>query len=120
MALMIGRLDTVVIDCPDPRALAGFYGELLGMHLIKDEGDWVTMRTDSDAPAVAFQRATDFQPPRWPDPSRPQQFHFDVRVDDIEVAERRVLAAGGTRLPGDGSDFRVYADPVGHPFCLVW
>jgi catechol 2,3-dioxygenase-like lactoylglutathione lyase family enzyme len=120
MTLMIGRLDTVVLDCPDPRALAGFYGELLGMHLVKDEGDWVTIRTDSDAPAVAFQRATDFRPPRWPDPSRPQQVHFDVRVDDIDTAERRALAAGATRLPGDGPGFRVYADPAGHPFCLVW
>lgn len=28
---MIGQLRTVVIDCPDPRALAGFYAELLGL-----------------------------------------------------------------------------------------
>ncbi|MEW2374525.1 VOC family protein [Micromonospora sp. NPDC047812] len=27
---MTGQLRTVVIDCPDPRALAGFYSELLG------------------------------------------------------------------------------------------
>jgi catechol 2,3-dioxygenase-like lactoylglutathione lyase family enzyme len=120
MTVMIGRLDSVVLDCPEPRALADFYCELLGMHLIKDEGDWVTLRTDSDAPSLAFQRATDFQPPQWPDPARPQQFHFDVRVNDIELAERRVLALGARRLPGDGPDFRVYADPAGHPFCLVW
>ncbi|MEH1016548.1 VOC family protein [Micromonospora sp. CPCC 206060] len=36
------------------------------------------------------------------------------------VAEQRVLALGARRLPGAGDDFRVYADPVGHPFCLVW
>ena len=120
MTVMIGRLDTVVLDCPDPQALAGFYRELLGMHLVKDEGDWVTIRTDSDGPALAFQRAADFQPPHWPDPARPQQFHLDVRVEDIETAERRALAAGARRLTGGGADFRVYADPVGHPFCLVW
>ena len=36
------------------------------------------------------------------------------------VAEPKVLALGARRLPGEGGDFRVYADPVGHPFCLVW
>ena len=119
MTLMIGRLDSVVLDCPDPGALAGFYRELLGMHLVKDEGDRVTIRTDSDAPALAFQRVADFRPPVWPDPDRPQQFHLDVRVGDIEAADQRALAAGARPLTGGGPGLRVYADPVGHPFCLV-
>jgi catechol 2,3-dioxygenase-like lactoylglutathione lyase family enzyme len=117
---MIGRLHHTVIDCPDPRALAGFYAELLGMHVVRDDDDWVTIRTDSDAPGIAFQRAPDLVPPRWPDPGRPQQFHLDVHVDEVEAAERRVFALGAARLDGGGKDFRVYADPAGHPFCLVW
>ncbi|MFI5490932.1 VOC family protein [Actinoplanes sp. NPDC051859] len=117
---MIGRLDTVVIDCPDPRALARFYTELLGMHVVQDDDDWVQIRTDSDGPSIAFQQATDLLPPQWPDHDRPQQFHLDVRVDDVDKAEKRVLAAGAKRLDGGGEKFRVYADPVGHPFCLVW
>jgi catechol 2,3-dioxygenase-like lactoylglutathione lyase family enzyme len=117
---MIGRLDTVVIDCPDPRALADFYCELLGMHVVRGEGDRVTIRTDSDAPSLAFQKAPDLLPPDWPDRNRPQQYHLDVRVDDVEAAERRVLAAGAKRLDGGEGRFRVYADPVGHPFCLLW
>jgi catechol 2,3-dioxygenase-like lactoylglutathione lyase family enzyme len=117
---MIGRLHSTVIDCPDPRALAAFYTELLGMHVVRDDDDWVTIRTDSDAPAIAFQRAPELQEPRWPDPGRPQQFHLDVEVEDVEKAEQRVLALGATRLEGGGEDFRVYADPAGHPFCLVW
>ena len=48
------------------------------------------------------------------------QFHLDVRVADVEEAEPKVLALGARKLPGGGGDFRVYADPVGHPFCLVW
>jgi hypothetical protein len=43
--------------------------------------------------------------------------HFDVMVDDVEAAEPRVLALGARRLPG--GDSRVYADPAGHPFCLI-
>ena len=46
-----------------------------------------------------------------------------LEVTDIDAAEPRVLALGARRLPGGGgasSGFRVYADPAGHPFCLVW
>jgi len=67
---------------------------------------------------LSFQHAPDHQPPRWPDPAFPQQFHIDVMVDDMDEAETKVLALGATRLPGEGSTFRVYADPAGHPFCL--
>jgi hypothetical protein len=42
-------------------------------------------------------------------------------VSDLDAAESLVLALGGKLL--DGSDkpigYRVYADPIGHPFCLV-
>lgn len=127
---MIGRLGAVVLDCPDPKALAGFYSELLGMPVRTEEDDWVTIG-EPGAVAVSFQRAPDHRPPRWPDPAYPQQLHLDLWVDDIEDAERRVLALGATRLPGGseepaadgqpgGSGFRVYADPAGHPFCLCW
>lgn len=117
---MIGRLDTVVLDCPDPRALAGFYAELLGLAVTRESDDWVEIGGGEGLPRLSFQQAPDLQPPRWPDPDRPQQFHLDVSVEDIDDAERRVLALGATRLPGEGGNFRVYADPVGHPFCLVW
>ncbi|WP_431917658.1 VOC family protein [Micromonospora wenchangensis] len=121
---MIGQLRTVAIDCPDPRALAGFYAELLGLTLAEEDSDgneWVVLGGPvGQQPRLAFQQATDLIPPAWPDPARPQQFHLDVTVDDIEVAEKAVLALGGRRLPGEGDGFRVYADPVGHPFCLCW
>jgi hypothetical protein len=73
---MIGRLEKTVIDCPDPRALAAFSAELLGMR-VNEDGD--------------------------------------------DRAEQAVLALGGRRLPAEReSGFRVFADPVGHPFCLVF
>ena len=59
-------------------------------------------------------------PPSWPDPRRPQQFHLDVRVDDVDAAERAAVSLGATRRPGDGDNWRVFADPAGKPFCLVW
>ena len=58
--------------------------------------------------------------PRWPDPRYPQQL-LDIRVDDVEAAEAAVLALGARRLPAEHEDgFRVFADPAGHPFCLVY
>ncbi|MER5763004.1 VOC family protein [Streptomyces sp. NPDC002082] len=56
-----------------------------------------------------------------PDPARPQQFHMDFGVADLDQAQERVLAMGATVLD-DGSEersWRIYADPAGHPFCLV-
>jgi catechol 2,3-dioxygenase-like lactoylglutathione lyase family enzyme len=118
-ATMIGRWHGLIIDCPDPSALADFYQELLGMIRVQDDGDWVVIGDAPDRPGVAFQRAADLRAPRWPDPDHPQQMHVDVRVDDLDEAESKVLALGATRLDGGGKQFRVYADPVGHPFCLV-
>ncbi|MER7456269.1 VOC family protein [Micromonospora sp. NPDC126480] len=118
---MIGQLRSVVIDCPDPRALATFYSELLGLPLDEkgSSGDgWVVI--SGAGHRLAFQEALNLRPPTWPEPVVPQQFHLDVQVDDVEAAERQVLALGARRLPGGGDDFRVYADPAGHPFCLVF
>jgi catechol 2,3-dioxygenase-like lactoylglutathione lyase family enzyme len=116
---MIGRLHGIVIDCPDPDALASFYEQLLGMQRVQDEGDWVVIGDAPDRPGVAFERVADYRPPTWPDGERPQYRHFDVRVDDLDVAERAALRLGATRLADGGASFRVLADPVGHPFCLV-
>jgi catechol 2,3-dioxygenase-like lactoylglutathione lyase family enzyme len=116
---MIGRLYSTVIDCPDPEALARFYEELLGLPRQSTDSDWVVIG-DGAGTRIAFQKAPDLREPQWPDPERPQQFHLDVMVDDVEEAEPKALALGAKRLPGEGDDFRVYADPAGHPFCLVW
>jgi hypothetical protein len=72
------------------------------------------------AQPVMFQRVTPYTAPRWPDPAFPQQFHLDVTVDDIDRAEQAVLTLGATRLDGEGPNWRVYADPAGKPFCLLW
>jgi predicted enzyme related to lactoylglutathione lyase len=118
---MIGSLRTVVIDCPDPPALAEFYGELLGWKITNIEADWVTLADSAGGGRLGFQLAPDLRPPRWPDPDFPQQIHLDIKVDDVDAAEPKVLALGATRLAVPaGENWRVYADPAGHPFCLVF
>ncbi len=114
---MIGRLFSVVLDGADPHGLARFYSALLGLPVTRVDGDWVEIG-DARTGRLSFQHAPDHRPPRWPDPAFPQQIHLDLQVDDIEDAERRVLALGATLLSTEGPGFRVYADPAGHPFCL--
>jgi hypothetical protein len=89
----------VVVGCPEEREdeLRAFYAMLTEGLIGTGEG-WM-------------------RPPRWRDPANPAQLHLDVQVADLDAAERAVLEHGATKLeafPG----WRVYADPVGHPFCL--
>ncbi len=116
---MIGRLHHVVIDCPEPAALAAFYSELVGLPVTFRSDGWVVIAEDDTSSGIAFQLALDHQPPAWPDPDRPQQFHLDVMVDDVDTAGTQVLALGARRLSANDLGSRVYADPAGHPFCLI-
>ena len=116
---MLGRIFSVVIDCPDPSALAEFYTAVTGLRRTRDTQTWVVIGGDNGY-RISFQKVTNYLPPRWPDPNAPQQFHLDIQVDDVDAAEVEVLKLGARRMPGSGDDFRVFADPAGHPFCLVW
>ncbi|MEW1718702.1 VOC family protein [Streptomyces sp. NPDC093109] len=120
--MAIATLCTVVLDCPDPLALARFYAGVLGGEVVtEDDGTdtWVEL-TRSGGTTLAFQAAPGYVPPAWPAPNGSQQFHLDLDVPDLDAAEKEVLALGATVL--DAADrkrsFRVYADPAGHPFCL--
>lgn len=121
--MSLARIRSVVLDCPDPRALADFYSGVLGGEVDAEADDWVVLRVGGLR--LAFQLAGDFAPPTWPSGERPQQFHLDLTVEDVEAVEQQVLALGATKhatQPGeqDGDQFRVYLDPAGHPFCLCW
>ena len=113
---MIGRLYEVVVDCPDPKALAAFYATLVGWEVRYADDNWVTLGRGDDV-RVAFQRVEDHRPPQWPDPAHPQQLHLDVFVADLDEADR-LIRANGARLLRDGGTSRVYADPAGHPLCV--
>jgi catechol-2,3-dioxygenase len=109
----------VMLDCPDAKALSMFYSELLGKPITYQGDEAAMIGNEGDRP-VLFQQVQSYTSPRWPDPAYPQQFHLDVVVPEIEEGERAALAIGATRLPGGGDHWRVYADPAGKPFCLLW
>ena len=115
------RLTATVLDAPDPRALAGFYGQLLGWPIGADEPDWVTLRPPAGGAGLSFQREPVYARPTWPaSPGTQQmQLHLDIEVDDLEAAGARAVAAGAVLAEFQPQeDVRVYLDPVGHPFCL--
>jgi hypothetical protein len=112
----IGRLHHVILDCPEPLALAQFYSELLGTPITYTDDDFAVVALTDRTSGLAFQRSADQRPATWPDPAIPQQIHLDVMVDDQAAAHERVVALGATPLPGGN---HVYADPAGHPFCLI-
>jgi catechol 2,3-dioxygenase-like lactoylglutathione lyase family enzyme len=127
----------VVLDCPDARALAEFYRQLLGLrYRAGDEPpaagapdprgqDWLVLRPPPGGVQLAFQQVPGLLPATWPDGPRPQQLHLDMTVSDpagLEAQHGRAIALGA-RLLRDRSDdpeepLRVYADPAGHPFCI--
>ena len=114
---MIGRLHHVILDCPDPRTLTRFYSDLLGLPITYDSDDFVVVSLNQQASGLAFQLAPDHQPPEWGDPSRLQQVHLDVMVDDVAAAHTAVLGLGAVRI--ESPEGAVYTDPAGHLFCLI-
>ncbi|MEW2493983.1 MULTISPECIES: VOC family protein [Streptomyces] len=116
--MALAKLGAVVLDCPDPRALAGFYAEVLG-GTVEGDGEWAVLKAP-DGRSLAFQAAPGFVPPKWPAPDHSQQFHLDLTVDDLDAAEKGVLALGAGPLDTEDRSrtWRVYTDPAGHPFCL--
>ncbi|HCT78593.1 MAG TPA: glyoxalase [Micromonosporaceae bacterium] len=107
------RLSGVALECPDPASLAEFYSAVTGWPVVYSNPDWYSI-SEGDDFHLSFQRSPGYQPPVWPDPASSMQFHLHFRVPDLEAAHRNVLALGATHLDGI-----VFADPAGHPFCLV-
>ena len=109
----------VMLDVPDAKESSAFYAELTGKPVTYEAEGMAMLGNEGERP-ILFQQVDGYVAPRWPDPAHPQQIHFDIQVEDVDEAESRALAIGATRLPGEGDDWRVFADPHGKPFCLVW
>ncbi|MEU1452865.1 VOC family protein [Streptomyces avermitilis] len=121
----VTRFRSVVLDCPDPLELARFYAGIVGGSPEDEDPNWVVLRVPG-GPLLSFQRAPGHTPPEWPRADRnSQQFHLDFDAgatwEEVDAAHEKVLALGARPLDLEDDvkkDFRVYADPAGHPFCL--
>ncbi|WEO96061.1 VOC family protein [Streptomyces sp. FXJ1.172] len=114
------RYAAVTFDCADPAELARFYGELLGHPVLYSTDDFVLLGKEGAA-GLGFNRLADYRPPTWPDPAQEKQAHIELGVDDLDIAEKRLLELGATKpqVQPQPDRWRVLLDPAGHPFCIT-
>jgi Glyoxalase-like domain len=126
----VGWIREIVLDCPDPWDLAGFWAGLLGGTPVQWYPGWVTLEPPPHGQRLSFQGSggpNGGSPPGHG--ATGPATHFDVLVSDLADAHERVVMAGAvftgehvSPRPGPGGEqvpWRVYRDPAGHPFCLV-
>lgn len=127
--MAIAEYSLTAIDCPDPVALANFYAKITEFEVVIAHNDtdgeplWVEL-VDNGKTRIAFQRVKNYVKPTWPEGPIPQQAHLDFDVKDLDKAEVELLSIGAIKSPiqtssNPDTNFRVYFDPAGHPFCLV-
>ncbi|MFZ0767893.1 MAG: VOC family protein [Acidimicrobiales bacterium] len=113
------------LDCPDAIALAQFYADLTGLE-VEPLGDvapedvgWIEV-LDHGQRKIAFQKIPSYVAPTWPEGPVPQQLHLDFDVSNLDEGEAHALSVGATKAEYQPAStfFRVFLDPVGHPFCL--
>ena len=124
------------VDATDARALAEFYRELLGLQYrpgdepptdgSEDDDDWLVLVDGEGHRKLAFQQVPTLTRPTWPTHEIPKQMHLDFRVPTIDELERHRQRAEdlGASVRYDRSDdpdepLYVFADPAGHPFCIL-
>jgi predicted enzyme related to lactoylglutathione lyase len=110
------RFHEVVIDCADPRSLAGFWAQATGYAVQSDDEEWASVLGEGDrATRIGFQKVPEGKVVK-------NRVHVDLGAGDIEAEASRIEALGARRLwvSEDPEDpFIVLADPEGNEFCVV-
>jgi catechol 2,3-dioxygenase-like lactoylglutathione lyase family enzyme len=124
-----------VLDTTNPRQLAEFYRQLLGLSYrlgdeppadgVPDEADWLVLVKSDGARMLAFQQVDQLPRSTWPTHDIPMQLHIDFTVSSATELDRqreRAEALGAKVLLDRTADpdepLFVFADPSGHPFCI--
>lgn len=107
------ELRQVVLDTTDPRALAEFYRELLGLQYRPGDEppavgepdpmgqEWLVLHDSAGRTRVAFQQVAQLPPATWPQGLIPQQLHLDLTVptaQELDAQHERALALGARLL----------------------
>ncbi|XVV10775.1 VOC family protein [Actinoplanes sp. CA-131856] len=110
-----GPIASVVVDCADPQAMAGFWGEAT---------DWTTMKVTGVNAALRSAQGVGpyLQFLRTPDPKTVwNRVHLDVRpypTDDLEAEAAHLRTLGATVVDLD-VPWKVLTDIEGNEFCLL-
>lgn len=131
-------LVAAVLDTRDARQLAEFYRQLLGYSYEPGDEppprgssdpagtDWLVLVARDGRTRLAFQQVERLPEATWPDGPVPQQLHLDLVVAsprELAAQHGRILGLGARLLEDRFDDpdepLYVYADPAGHPFCVL-
>ena len=131
-------LVAVVLDTTDARRLAEFYRRLLGFeydpgHAPPPPGssdpkgeEWLVLHDPRGSMRLSFQQVAELPSATWPSGPVPQQLHLDLTVtghDELRRQQVVVEEMGGVvlddRSDDDADPLVVFADPDGHPFCII-
>jgi hypothetical protein len=136
---VVGWIREIVLDTADPHRLAGFWAALLGGTPVQWYPGWVTLEPPPHGQRLSFQGVGSESGAGSGSEAGSlaeaagggagSGVHFDVLVRDLDRAQQRVVALGGSYVeqhvsprPGPGGEqvsWRVCRDPDGHAFCLV-
>ncbi|MFF6910693.1 VOC family protein [Streptomyces sp. NPDC012389] len=113
-----GPIAAVVVDCADPRAMVGFWGEAIDWTVHELTDDRARLRSVQDVgPYLEFRRTPD-------DQVVTSRLHLDVMSDPVEDQAKEVVrleGLGATRADVGQGDvpWVVLADPEGNNFCVL-
>lgn len=110
-------LDGITIDCADPRALAEFWTEALGLEVVFDaDGYFVQLRSSAQParPYLALQKVPEERAGK-------NRLHLDLATTEREGEIERLVALGAVRGADhsmSGMEWTVLQDPEGNEFCV--
>lgn len=122
------RLGSIVIDSNNTEELSDFYTRLLGwtksVQVVEDEKWIIVAKADYSETPLVFQENPDYKKPTWPTDKEEQQMmiHMDfyVSMDEYESKIEHAIKCGAYVLESQFTDdWKVLADPSGHPFCII-
>jgi hypothetical protein len=118
--MAIGKLWSVTLDCDEPQVLAEFWAKVLDGKVAHTSENFVGVEIPGGLWVGAYKVAG-HEAPEWPDGGAPKQYHLDLSVDDLDLAEKAALELGATKAAHqpEPDRWRVLIDPAGHPFCLT-
>ena len=110
------RIQNIVIDCADPRALAVFWEAATGFERRDLGEDWVVLRQPGGGlPTLLLQRV--------PEPKRGKnRVHVDWAAEDRDAEVARLEALGARRVERHdefGISWTIMLDPEGNEFCVA-
>jgi predicted enzyme related to lactoylglutathione lyase len=115
---MPSRIAVIAIDATHPEAVAAFWCQVLGWHVIDTEDDLISIGPeDGSWPTIDVVAVPEGKVVK-------NRLHLDLRADGISTERelQRLLELGARRTdvgqPPDAS-WVVLADPEGNEFCLL-